>query len=65
MTSGSTDQTPSGHDREAPERALQGQAGRREPERHERCGPLTLLRTRKRDGRALLLFSHPADAGER
>jgi hypothetical protein len=29
----------------------------RAPEQHERVGPLTLLRTSKADGRALLLFS--------
>lgn len=71
MTSDSADQTPSEHGREAPEptshddAAAQpgGESEDRPPEQHERYGPLSLLRTRKGDGRALLLFSHPAEAG--
>jgi len=70
MTSDSADQTPSEHGREEPEPTSRedtaaqpgGESERREPERHERSGPLSLLRTRKADGRALLLFSHPAEA---
>jgi hypothetical protein len=63
MTSGSADQTPSERDAAASERAPQkGEGERREPEQRERYGPLSLLRTRKGDGRALLLFSHAADA---
>ena len=66
MTSDSTDQTPSEHGREAPEPTShedataqpQGTATRQQPEQHEDFGPLELLRTRKADGRALLLFSH-------
>lgn len=66
MTSGSADQTSSGHGRETPEptshedAAVQseGDAARPQPEQHEDFGPLELLRTRKADGRALLLFSH-------
>ena len=65
MTSGAADQTPSERSRQAPERTQQGQAGQRGLEQHERFGPLSLLRTRKGDGRALLLFSHPAEHGER
>jgi hypothetical protein len=64
MTSDSADQTPSEHDTAASERApREGEPERREPEQRERYGPLSLLRTRKGDGRALLLFSHPAEAG--
>jgi hypothetical protein len=53
MTPGSADQTPSEQSREAPE-----------PQRREDFGPLELLRTRKGDGRALLLFSHRREQGE-
>lgn len=63
MTSDSADQTPSEHDTAASGRAAsEGEAEHRSPERHEHYGPLSLLRTRKGDGRALLLFSHPAEA---
>jgi hypothetical protein len=62
MTSDSADQTPSEHDAAASGRApREGEAEHREPAQHERYGPLSLLRTRKGDGRALLLFSHPAE----
>jgi hypothetical protein len=68
MTSDSADQTPSEPGREVPEPASHGDATaqpggeseRPPPDQHERYGPLSLLRTRKGDGRALLLFSHPA-----
>lgn len=70
MTSDSADQTPSEHEAAASEHAPRehgaaqpgGESERRPPEQHERYGPLSLLRTRKGDGRALLLFSHPAEA---
>jgi hypothetical protein len=66
MTSDSDDQTPSGRDAAASGRApREGEEERREPEQRERYGPLSLLRTRKGDGRALLLFSHPAEGHER
>jgi hypothetical protein len=66
MTSGSADQTPSEHGHEAPEptshddAATQpgGGAKRQQPEQLDVYGPLELLRTRKADGRSLLLFSH-------
>jgi len=65
MTSGSADQTPSERDAAAPGRAPgEGESEHRAPEQRERYGPLSLLRTRKGDGRALLLFSHPAEAEE-
>lgn len=71
MTSDATDRTPSEHGREAPEPASHGDVTARPgaserlpPEQHERYGPLSLLRTRKGDGRALLLFSHAAEAEE-
>jgi hypothetical protein len=72
MTLDSADQTPSEHGREAPESTSHedaaaqpgGESERRPPEQHERFGPLALLRTRKGDGRALLLFSHPAEERE-
>jgi hypothetical protein len=59
MTSGSSDRTP-------PERAEEARLGTPDGESQpprERFGPLALLRTRKADGRALLLFSH--EDGER
>ncbi len=63
MTSDSADQTPSEHDATASERApREGESERHPAEQHERYGPLSLLRTHKSDGRALLLFSHPAEA---
>jgi hypothetical protein len=63
MTSDSADQTPSERDAATSEHApREGESGRRPPEQDERYGPLSLLRTRKSDGRALLLFSHPAEA---
>jgi hypothetical protein len=66
MTSDSDDQAPSEHDAAASGRApREGAAERREPEQRERYGPLSLLRTRKGDGRALLLFSHPDEEPER
>jgi hypothetical protein len=62
MTSDSADQTPSERDAAAPERTPgEGESEGRPPQQHERYGPLSLLRTRKADGRALLLFSHPAE----
>ncbi len=72
MTSGSADQTPSEYGRQAPEptsredAAVQSEGGaaRQEPEQHEHFGPLELLRTRKADGRALLLFSHRREQAE-
>jgi hypothetical protein len=65
MTSDSADQTPSEGGPDAPEptspedaAAQPGDgAARQQPERREEFGPLELLRTRKVDGRALLLFS--------
>ncbi|HWG08903.1 MAG TPA: hypothetical protein VN672_07835 [Solirubrobacteraceae bacterium] len=54
MTSGPHERTP-------PERGDGAAERTPEPEAEtarERFGPLTLLRTRKADGRALLLFSH-------
>ncbi len=73
MTSGSADQTPSEHRREAPEPTShedaaaqpQGGAAQQQPEQREQFGPLELLRTRKADGRALLLFSHRRERHER
>ncbi len=73
MTSGSADQTPSEHGPEAPERTARGGAvtqpgggaTQRQPEQREDFGPLELLRTRKTDGRALLLFSHRGETQER
>jgi hypothetical protein len=66
MTSDSADQTPSEHDAAASEHApREDESGRRPPEQRERYGPLSLLRTRKGDGRALLLFSHAAEERER
>jgi hypothetical protein len=73
MTSDSADQTPSEHGQEAPEPTSHeaaapqpgGESEHREPEQRERYGPLSLLRTRKGDGRALLLFSHPVEEHER
>lgn len=73
MTSGTADQTPSEHGPQAPEPTShedaaaqpQGAAARHEPEQREDFGPLELLRTRKADGRALLLFSHRGEAAER
>ncbi|HEY2571915.1 MAG TPA: hypothetical protein VGI27_10590 [Solirubrobacteraceae bacterium] len=66
MTSDSADQTPSEHDAAASGPAPhEGEPERREPEQRERYGPLSLLRTRKGDGRALLLFSHAAEEHER
>ncbi len=62
MTSDSADQTPSELDAAAPERTPdEGQSESSPAEQRERYGPLTLLRTRKGDGRALLLFSHPTE----
>jgi len=62
MTSDSADQTPSERVAAASERTPgEGESGDPPTERHERYGPLSLLRTRKGDGRALLLFSHPAE----
>jgi hypothetical protein len=63
MTSGSPDRTPSERGAEASgETAREGAtAAPREGAtvaQEERFGPLALLRTRKADGRALLLFSH-------
>lgn len=59
MTSDSADQTPSEREAAASERAPgEGEEGDRPAEQHERYGPLSLLRTRKDDGRALLIFSH-------
>ncbi len=66
MTSDAADQTPSERDAAVSERTPgEDDAERREPEQHERYGPLSLLRTRKGDGRALLLFSHPVEEHER
>lgn len=66
MTSDSTGQTPSEGDAAASEHAPgEGGAERREPEQQERYGPLSLLRTRKSDGRALILFSHAGEEHER
>lgn len=63
MTSDSADQTPSGHDAAASERTPdEGRSEHSPAEQRERYGPLSLLRTRKGDGRALLLFSHPTEA---
>jgi hypothetical protein len=65
MTSDSADQTPSEREAAASERTpRKGEPGDRPAEQHERYGPLSLLRTRKDDGRALLLFSH-AEVSER
>jgi hypothetical protein len=65
MTSDSADQTPSEPDAAASERTPgEGKTEHRPPEQRERYGPLSLLRTRKGDGRALLLFSHPAEERE-
>jgi hypothetical protein len=70
MTSGSHDQTPSEREPDASER--EPEASERTPGQgdhpagqHERYGPLSLLRTRKGDGRALLLFSHFAEERDR
>jgi hypothetical protein len=66
MTSDPADQTPSEREAAASERTPgEGESGERPAEQHERYGPLSLLRTRKGDGRALLLFSHPAEEYER
>jgi hypothetical protein len=59
MTSDSADQTPSERDATAPEPAPgERESDDRPAQQRERYGPLSLLRTRKGDGRALLLFSH-------
>lgn len=73
MTSDSADQTPSEPGRGAPQPTPredeaaqpQGKAAQQQPEQREDFGPLSLLRTRKGDGRALLLFSHPPEGRER
>ena len=66
MTSDSADQTPSEREATASKRTPgEGESGDRSAEQHERYGPLSLLRTRKGDGRALLLFSHPAEEHDR
>jgi hypothetical protein len=66
MTSDSADQTPSERDAAASKRGPgEGESAHSPAERRERYGPLSLLRTRKGDGRALLLFSHPAEEHER
>jgi hypothetical protein len=66
MTADAADQTPSERDAAASERTPGGgETGDRPAERHECYGPLSLLRTSKDDGRALLLFSHPAEERER
>jgi hypothetical protein len=65
MTSDSADRTPSEHDAAASERApREDESELRPPEQRERYGPLSLLRTRKGDERALLLFSHAAEERE-
>jgi hypothetical protein len=62
MTSDSADETLSERDAAPSERTPgEGESEHRPPEQHERYGPLSLLRTRKADGRTLLLFSHPAE----
>jgi hypothetical protein len=63
MTSDSPDRTPSERGAEASrEIAREGVRAARHGgaavEQDERFGPLALLRTRKADGRGLLLFSH-------
>jgi hypothetical protein len=64
MTADSADRTPGEREAAAPERTPgEGAQEDRPAEQQERFGPLSLLRTRKDDGRALLLFSHPS--GER
>jgi hypothetical protein len=73
MTSDTADQTPFEHRREAPEPTSRedaaeqrgGGAAQRQPQQRENVGPLELLRTRKADGRALLLFSHRRPQAER
>jgi hypothetical protein len=56
MASGSTDQPAREPSARAPRDGLQHSGGP-PPRGEERIGPLAILRTRKADGRALLLYS--------
>jgi hypothetical protein len=73
MTSDSAERPTPEHDaapaasttREGGPAQVHGPAGAQPAEQREEFGALELLRTRKADGRALLLFSHRREQGQR